>query len=65
MSTHSAEQLDTALDRLRRLRHRLVLQAPPPDPDGSLLPILNASAEVCAIDTAIRVLESQLREVAS
>ena len=61
----SPDQLHVTLERLRKMRHAKVMTAPKPDADGSLLPILNASAEVGALDTCIRLLERELREVAS
>lgn len=59
------DSLAVTLERLRRMRHGLIQTVPPPSPDGSLVPILNRSAEVCAIDVAIRLLERELRAVAS
>lgn len=64
--TPTPDSLAATLDRLRRMRHGLIQTVPPPSPDGSsLVPILNRSAEVCAIDVAIRLLERELRAVAS
>lgn len=64
MSPLSPEQLTTSIARLRRLRHELV-QTATPAADGSLVPMLNASAACCALDNAIRLLERELRSVAS
>lgn len=58
------EMLTITLDRLRRIRYRIMMQASPA-PDGSLVPMLNASAECCALDNAIRLLERELKAVAS
>lgn len=60
------ESLAATIDRLKRLRHRLATQAKKPEEaGGSLVPLLSASAECCALDIALRVLEARLREVAS
>lgn len=61
----SPEQINGSLDRLRRMRHGLVMTVPPPAEDGSLVPILNRSAEVCALDVAIKGLEQLLKAAAS
>lgn len=53
----SPDQLSTTLDRLRRMRHAKAMTAPKVDPGGSLVPLLEVSAEVCALDVAIKGLE--------
>lgn len=58
----SPEQLSVTLDRLRRMRHAKMLTAPKPEPGGTLVPLLEVSAEVCALDVAIRGLEELLQE---
>lgn len=65
MSTPTPESIAATIARLKLLRHRLALQAKKPEPDGSLVPLLSASAECCALDVAVRVLETELRRVAS
>lgn len=61
----SPEAISASINRLRLLRHRLARSAPKPDADGSLVPILRASAEVCALDNAVRILEAALKASAS
>jgi hypothetical protein len=65
VSAFTPEQLTITLDRLKRIRHRIMLTAEKPEPDASLVPLLNASAECCALDNAIRLLERELKAVAS
>jgi hypothetical protein len=65
LSPLTPDQLSATIDRLRRLRHSRMMSAPKPDPGGSLVPLLEVSAECCALDTAIRLLERELKAVAS
>lgn len=62
--SRTPQQLEVAISRLEVMRHRAVMCSSMPS-DGSLLPLLNASAEVAAIDVALESLREQLREVAS
>jgi hypothetical protein len=64
LSPLTPDQLSVTIERLRRMRYAITLRATPGD-DGSLVPMLTASAEVCALDTAIRLLERELKAVAS
>ena len=59
------DAIASSLERLRRMRHEIVAATPKPDPDGSLVPLLEASARCAAIDTAVRALEAALQERAS
>lgn len=58
------EALEVAIKRIERLRFRLVRTAPPQGgDDGSLVEILDRSAEVCALDTALATLRAALMEI--
>lgn len=61
----SPSAIEASLSRLRLLRNRLARSAPKPDPEGSLVPLLTASAEVGAVDVAIRLLEGAMKEAVS
>jgi hypothetical protein len=63
MTDLTTEQIVVTLARLRRMRHARAMTAPRPAAGESLVPLLNASAECTALDVAIRVFESKLREV--
>lgn len=58
------DQLASTAEILRRLRHRLVMEATPAE-DGSLVPLLKRSSECAALDNAVRLIERELREVSS
>lgn len=60
----TAEQIVLALSRLRLMREAIT-HTPHLSPDGSLVPLLTASAECAALTTAIRVLETQLKGAVS
>lgn len=62
----SPQQLSTTLERLRRMRHARMLTAiRPKTEDDSLVPLLDASADCCALDNAIKALEGLLKAAAS
>lgn len=60
------DAISKTLERLRLMRHRIATTATKPTEEHpSLMPLLSASAEVCALDNAIRVLEAELKAAAS
>lgn len=60
------DAIATTIARLRLMRHRIATTTTKPTEENpSLMPLLSASAECCALDNAIRVLEAELKAVAS
>jgi hypothetical protein len=58
------EAIQVSIRSLLAMRHKLVREAKATESD-SLVPFLQASVTVAALDNAVRALEEQLREAVS